>query len=142
MTHKSLTPEYAVSPQIGPDDLEGFKEAGFSTIVCNRPDWEIPPEIGSGPMQEAAEAAGFTFVVNPIAGGQLTPDNVSVQRAAMDDSDGPVLAYCASGNRSTIVWAFTMAGTIPTAELIATAERAGYSLGGLADLLERFAEGA
>ena len=41
---------------------------------------------------------------------------------------GPVLAYCASGNRSSIVWAMSQAGLRPTDELVALAARQGYNL--------------
>ena len=35
-------------------------------------------------------------------------------------ADGPVFAYCASGNRSSVVWALTQAGKVPADDLIAT----------------------
>jgi uncharacterized protein (TIGR01244 family) len=38
------------------------------------------------------------------------------------------VAYCASGNRSTVVWALGMAGSLPTDELIARGEKWGYQL--------------
>ena len=43
-------------------------------------------------------------------------------------ADGPVFAYCASGNRSSVVWALTQAGKVPADDLIATAARWGYNL--------------
>ncbi len=79
-------------------------------------------------MQAAAEALGLAFVANPVIGGALTMENVTAQAQAMAAAGGPVFAYCASGNRCSIVWALTQAGRRPADELIATAARFGYQL--------------
>jgi uncharacterized protein (TIGR01244 family) len=47
---------------------------------------------------------------------------------ALENASGPVFAYCASGNRSTIVWGLSQAGKVDTPELIQAAARAGYNL--------------
>jgi uncharacterized protein (TIGR01244 family) len=90
-------------------------------------------------MQTAAEALGLTFVINPVIGGALTLDNVLAQKAALESAGGPVLAYCASGNRSSVVWALAHAGTRPTDELIAIPARFGYQLEGLRGQIEALA---
>jgi uncharacterized protein (TIGR01244 family) len=90
-------------------------------------------------MQRAAEAAGLAFVVNPVIGGALTMDNVTVQRAAIEAASGPVLAYCASGNRSSVVWALALAGTRPTDDLIGLPGRFGYQLEHLRGQIEALA---
>ncbi|TVS02552.1 MAG: TIGR01244 family phosphatase [Rhodobacteraceae bacterium] len=128
MEIRPLTDSYAVSPQITPEDVAAIAEAGYTTVVCNRPDGEIPPEVQSHAIRAAVEAAGLRFVENPVVGGAITLDNVSDQARAMNDSAGPVLAYCASGNRSSIVWALSQAGKQPTDELIAIPARFGYAL--------------
>lgn len=128
MEIRSLTDSYAVSPQITPEDVSAIAEAGFTTVVCNRPDGEIPQDLHADAIRAAVEAAGLRFVENPVIGGAITLDNVSEQSRAMTDSTGPVLAYCASGNRSSIVWALAQAGKRPTDELIAIPARYGYAL--------------
>lgn len=128
MEIRALTPTYAVSPQIAPEDLAAIKAAGYVTVIDNRPDAEIPPHLQSGAMRAAVEAAGLHFVANPVVGGALTEGNVTAQREAIAASEGPVLAYCASGNRSSIVWALAHAGTAPADDLIAIPARFGYDL--------------
>jgi len=128
MDLRTLTPTYAVSPQIMPEDLAAIKAAGFTTIIDNRPDGEIPPALHTSVMQTAAEALGLTFVANPVIGGAMTMDNVAAQRAAIAASPGPVFAYCASGNRSSIVWALAQADKMPADDLIGAAAQYGYSL--------------
>ena len=139
MDIRSLTDSYAVSPQISLGDLTAIKAAGFTTIIDNRPDGEIPAELHAGAMKTAAEALGLTFVINPVIGGALTLDNVLAQKAALDGASGPVLAYCASGNRSSMVWALAQAGKRPTDELIALPSRFGYQLEGLRSQIEALA---
>ncbi|MDE3029426.1 MAG: TIGR01244 family phosphatase, partial [Paracoccaceae bacterium] len=41
MEIRALTPDYAVSPQIEPADVAAIKAAGYTTVICNRPDREI-----------------------------------------------------------------------------------------------------
>jgi len=128
MDIRPLTERYAVSPQIAPGDLVAIKAAGYTTVIDNRPDTEITPDLQAQTMRAAADALGLVFVVNPVIGGALTMENVTVQRAAIAATSGPVLAYCASGNRSSVVWALSQAGTRPTEELIGLPARFGYQL--------------
>lgn len=127
MDIRKLTETYAVSPQIGPDDLAAVKAAGFVRVICNRPDAEIPPEMQSEVIRKGAEALGLGFDYIPITPGQFDEGLVARQKAAMSAA-GPVFAYCASGNRCTVVWALTQAGTASADTLIGTAARAGYNL--------------
>jgi uncharacterized protein (TIGR01244 family) len=141
MDIRSLTPDYAVSRQIDMSDLPAINEAGYTTVIDNRPDGEIPPHLHTEAMRAAAQATGLTFVVNPVIGGALTMANVQAQAAAIAEATGPVLAYCASGNRSSICWALSQAGTRPTDELIGLPARHGYNLEGLRPQIEALARG-
>ncbi len=140
MDIRRLTPDYAVSPQIAVEDLAAVKAAGFTTVIDNRPDAEIPADLHTPAMQAAAEALGLRFIANPVIGGALTRENVQAQAAAMAGSPGPVFAYCASGNRCSIVWALTQAGSRPADELIGIPARFGYNLEHLRPQLEVMAE--
>ncbi|QYK39993.1 MAG: TIGR01244 family phosphatase [Paracoccaceae bacterium] len=142
MDIRQITPDYAVSPQIAPEDLPAIAAQGFTTVIDNRPDGEIPPDWHTAAMRAAAEAAGLTFVANPVIGGALTMANVTAQAAAIAAASGPVLAYCASGNRSSIVWALAHAGKLPTDDLIGLPARHGYQLEGLRAQIDALAAGA
>ncbi|KFI30294.1 TIGR01244 family protein [Haematobacter massiliensis] len=139
MDIRALTDDYAVSPQIDPSDIPAIKEAGYTTVISNRPDGENPPELRNDEMRRAVEAAGLIFVENPVIGGALTEDNVTAQAAARDAATGPVLAYCASGNRSSIMWALTEAGNLATDDIIATPSRYGYNLEPVRGLIDALA---
>lgn len=141
MDIRAITPDYAVSPQIEPGDLPALKAAGYVTVIDNRPDGEIPPHLHTAEMRKAAEALGLTFVANPVVGGAMTMDNVTAQGAAIAASPGPVLAYCASGNRSSVVWALSQAGDRPVDELVGLPARFGYQLDHLRPQIEALAKG-
>lgn len=142
MDIRALTPDYAVSPQIALADLAAIKAAGYTTIINNRPDGEIPDALHSEKMRVAAESLGLRFVENPVIGGALTLENVQLQAEVIAAAKGPVFAYCASGNRSSIVWALTQAGKRPTEELISTPAKFGYNLEHLREQLNSFARSA
>lgn len=142
MHYNSLTAEYAVAPQIDPADMAGLAEAGFTTILCNRPDVEVPGPFQAEAMRAAAQAAGLAFVDNPFTHGQLTEDLLSRQAETLASASGPVLAYCASGTRCTILWLLLQARAGADIDAaLGAAERAGYQLGGLRPQLQSMAAG-
>ena len=128
MDIRALTPDYAVSPQIDLADLAAIKAAGFTTVIDNRPDSEIAAPLHAAQMKATAEALGLTFVINPVLPGDFSDTVLSIQRAAVKAANGPVFAYCASGNRCSCVWALMQAGEKPTDDLIAVPAKFGYNL--------------
>ncbi|MGE4327509.1 MAG: sulfur transferase domain-containing protein, partial [Pseudodonghicola sp.] len=55
------------------------------------------------------------------------------------DATGPVLGYCRTGTRSTVIWALGQAGTLPVDEILEKASAAGYQLDHLRPALEALA---
>ncbi|WP_422072721.1 TIGR01244 family sulfur transferase [Tranquillimonas rosea] len=136
MEIRTITPAYAVSPQITPEDVPALAEAGYKVIICNRPDSEVGPDENAAAVRAAAEAAGLAFHDNPVVNGALTEDNVTTQGKVLSEAGGPVFAYCRSGTRCTIVWALSQAEHASPDDLIETAGRAGYDIAGLRPQLE------
>ena len=131
MDIRNIASNYSVSPQILPTDVAAIKAAGFTTVLCNRPDEEVPSDIGSDAMRKEVEAAGLRFVFNPVTHQSLNAEMVKVQMSTIEQSRGPVLAYCASGTRSSIVWSLGSAKSMPVDAIIEATARAGYDLQGL-----------
>ena len=138
MDLRQLTPDLAVSPQILPEDLPALAEAGFRVLINNRPDAEVGPAENDAAMRAAAAAAGMEYHLNPFTPGQITPEMIAAQTAALA-SPGPKVAYCRSGNRSTVLWALSRAGLEPADGLIQTAAQAGYDISGMRPLIESLA---
>ncbi|TKZ21339.1 TIGR01244 family phosphatase [Shimia litoralis] len=139
MDIRQITPRYFVSPQISAEDIPAVVAAGISTVICNRPDAEIPPSHHALALKATAEAAGLTFVVNPLTHDTMTPDRLALQRDTLEQSDGKVLAYCASGTRSTVAWCLGHAKSIPVDDILGAAQSGGYALDALRPTLEQIA---
>lgn len=138
MDLRDITPELSVSPQIRPEDLPDLAAQGFRVLINNRPDAEVDADEDGAAMQAAAEAAGIAYRAIPFVPGQVTQAMVDAQAEALA-LPGRKLAYCRSGNRSTVLWALTEAGRVPTEVLLQTAARAGYDLSGVRPMIEALA---
>ncbi|MTH79324.1 TIGR01244 family sulfur transferase [Paracoccus aestuariivivens] len=138
MDLRPLTPELSVSPQIRPEDLPALVADGFRVLINNRPDAEVGPDEDSVAMRAAAEAAGMDYREIPFVPGHVTPEMVEAQAEALA-LPGRKIAYCRSGNRSTVLWALSRAGTEPTADLLEAAAKAGYDLSGVRPLIDSLA---
>ena len=126
----------SVAPrQIVLADLPGLAAAGIRLLVNNRPDGEEPGQPGSAEIEAAARAAGLDYRHIPIAGG-FPADRVEAMARALEQ--GPVLAFCRSGTRSTWLWALARRSRGTDAEtLIGQAAAAGYDLSPLSRHLAR-----
>lgn len=138
MDLRQLSPDLAVSAQITPEDVPLLAEAGFKVLVTNRPDAEIGPEIDHTAMAAAAEAAGMRHYYLPFTPGQITPDLIA-GFAEATEGEKPVIAYCRSGHRCTVLWALTQAGKRPEQEILQTATEAGYDLSPVIPLIQSLA---
>ncbi len=140
MDIRHLSPTYAVSPQIAEEDIAAIVQAGFTTIICNRPDEEIPPSHHASIIQAAAVDSGLAFVIIPVTHHGLNMDMIAEQKEALDASSGPTLAYCASGTRSSIVWALGQASDMSADEILTATANAGYDLAGMRPQLNALAK--
>jgi len=131
MDIKTITDSYAVSAQIDPSDMAAIAEAGFKTVICNRPDSEIPADLQSTAMALAAQAAGLEYVSNPVTRPTINAETVGAQADLIAAANGPVLAYCGSGTRSSVLWSLGRVGKDSADDILAATSRAGYDLSGL-----------
>jgi uncharacterized protein (TIGR01244 family) len=135
-----ITPEYSVAAQIAVSDVGEIAAAGFKSLICNRPDGEIESDLYAQVMEAEALKHGLEFTNNPISNSGMTMDNLASQADAISSANGPVFAYCRSGTRCTICWAFINAGHKPISDIVELAASAGYDLSKLRPQLEAMAE--
>ena len=139
MDIRQITPDYFVAPQLDPADMLEIAAAGITTIICNRPDAEVPPAYQADAIEAAAVAAGLAFHRLPLTHTTMTPDNVQRHAAMIAGSDGPTLAYCASGTRSTVVWTLGHAKAMGVDAVLNAARAGGYNLDNIRPTLEAIA---
>ena len=134
-----LSPYYSVAPQISEADISSVVSAGFKAIICNRPDYENSKDLHIAVIKAAALEAGLEFAENVFDGSTFGSDKIAIQTDLMQKLQNPVLAYCTSGARSAVVWAFANAGIIEVDKILATIREAGYQLDHLQDQLKQLA---
>jgi len=99
------TEHFATAPQLDPEHMAAIAAHGFKTVINNRPDMEGgPAQPTSAQMQSAAVAAGLTYHYLPVVSGAITPEQVAQMAELVEAAEGPVLAFCRSGARSTQLW--------------------------------------
>ncbi|MDO7737859.1 MAG: TIGR01244 family sulfur transferase [Planktomarina temperata] len=139
MQINTLSDDYSVSPQIEVSDVLSIMQAGFKSVICNRPDQENPEPRQIEAIKAAVEAAGMEFAENVFDPSSFGPDKIERQAELLAQLPSPVFAYCASGNRCSIVWAFAQAGRIATDTILDATTQAGYQLAHLRPQLEMLA---
>ena len=131
MDLRRLTDEFTVSPQIETEHVHGIAGAGFRSVLCNRPDGEEAGQCAYDRIAEAARAEGMETRSVPIVSGMITPESLEEFRAALKELPKPILAYCRTGTRCTMLWAITQHGVMDDAEIERRAAEAGYDVSGL-----------
>ena len=131
MDPRTLSPQFAVSPQITPQDIPALKAQGYRAIIANRPDGEGADQPTFAEIETAAHAAGMQARYIPISGGMVGDDDVEAFRSALRGMPGPVLAYCRSGTRSATLWSLAQADDMPLPQILAATSTAGYDLSGV-----------
>ncbi len=134
---RQLTARVYASPQIGLDDVAEAARAGFGLIINNRPEGESDDQVPGEDIAAAAAAAGLGYVTIPVTHAGFSEWQVKAMAQALASTDKPVLAYCRSGTRSTLLWALAEAsgGTSPHS-LAANAAQAGYDLNPVRAMLD------
>jgi uncharacterized protein (TIGR01244 family) len=100
MDTNKINPEFSTGGPVKPSDLADLKTAGYSDVICTRPDDEEPGQTSFATIRAAAEAAGLKAHHVPIKPGQATDADVAAFGAALDGAKGKVHAYCKSGGRA------------------------------------------
>lgn len=128
MNIKKIHSQLSVSEQIVAADVQAIAQQGFKSIICNRPDGEVPNQPSAAEIEAQALAAGLVFRHQPVETGKVSPEQGMAFGQLLQELPQPVLAYCRSGTRSTTLWALAQPASVATADIVATAAQAGYDL--------------
>jgi uncharacterized protein (TIGR01244 family) len=132
----------AVAGQLEPDDMKDIAAAGYVAVVNNRPDGEATfGQPRTADLQAAAEAAGLVFLDLPFSGPRATPEQVRAFADLLAERPGPVVAYCKSGMRSSLLWgAAAIAGGRSLEDVLAAALRARQNLEPVSETMAALAQ--
>ena len=134
---RKLTDSIYASPQISLEDVAEAAAMGIKLIINNRPEGESDDQVPGAEIEAAARAAGIDYVAIPVTHAGFSEPQVVAMAKALDEAEGPVLAYCRSGTRSTLLWALSEAsqGGDPDA-LTNMAAKAGYDVSPVRPLMD------
>jgi len=108
-----LEPDIAVAPQLVEADFADIAARGFRTVVNNRPDGEAPDQLPNTQAAAAAHRHGLEFRYHPVRNLNVIDDEVVDTFARlMEDLPGPIVFYCGTGARCTILWTLAAAGRL------------------------------
>ena len=140
---RQLSSGVFASPQIGLAEVAEAKSLGVALIINNRPEGESEDQVPGAEIAAAAQASGIDYLAIPVTHAGFSANQVSAMAAALGAAQGPVLAYCRSGTRSTLLWALAeaQAGGDPDA-LANLAAKAGYDLGPVRPMMDMLRPGA
>lgn len=106
---QQLSADVTVAPQLDPEAMAWAAQAGFKSVINNRPDFEAgPDQPTSAQMELAAKAAGLAYAYLPVDPSVQTPQEIARFAQLLKDMPKPVLAFCRSGNRSTRLYKATL----------------------------------
>lgn len=137
---RRLTENVMVSPQLALEDIATAAAAGVAMIVNNRPDGEDPDAPQGEDIASAAAAAGLNYVAIPIGHSGFSEPQVNAMLAALEQAEGPILAYCRSGTRSTLLWALAAAKQgVEPGTIARTAAQAAYDVSPIRAMIDMLA---
>lgn len=132
MDIRKIDDTISVAPQITVQDVAEIARQGFKTLVANRPDREELGQPSMADIEAAAREHGLNWVYMPVESGNITDQDIDAFAPMIRDADKPVLAFCRSGTRCTVLWALSAVRDTSAQEVFSKARNAGYDISGLA----------
>lgn len=95
----------SVSQQLQPQDMQRLADAGFRSVINNRPDFEGGPAQPLGrDLEAAARAAGLEYRHLPVPPAGHTDGQAREMAQLVESLPRPVLAFCRSGRRGAALY--------------------------------------
>lgn len=133
-----ITPDFAVTGELQEPDFAEIAAQGFKAVINNRPDGEAPGQPTAREQEEIARKHGLDYAHVPATTQTIFTDEVvSAMEKALNSVEGPVLAHCKSGMRSTVLWAVASARSKPVSEVVAALEQSPFDMSFLEEELEK-----
>ncbi|MCJ2184777.1 TIGR01244 family sulfur transferase [Novosphingobium sp. 1949] len=140
---RKITDSMYASPQIATSAVQEAKALGVALIINNRPEGEGDDQTPGSEIEAAARAEGIDYVAIPVSHAGFSQGQVDAMAKALDTAGGPVLAYCRSGTRSTLLWSLAKAKAGENPGVIAAmAAAAGYDISPIRQLVDMLAADA
>lgn len=108
---RAIAPDVCVAPQLTPAAMAEAAQAGFKSVVNNRPDFEHgPDQPTNAQIEAAARAAGLEYRYLPVDSAYQSPEEIAAMAKLLAELPRPLLMFCRSGARSTRLYLSATAG--------------------------------
>ncbi|WP_375671135.1 TIGR01244 family sulfur transferase [Bartonella sp. SD1336NMGDW] len=100
MNLQQIEPDIFISAQISIENIKTLAQAGFKTIICNRPDHEELHQPDFSSIKTVANEYGIKAYHIPISPPTIEQSAVEAMQTILKTASLPLLAYCHQGARS------------------------------------------
>jgi uncharacterized protein (TIGR01244 family) len=102
----ALSADVCAAPQLTPQAMAAAAQAGFKSVINNRPDFEGGlDQPTTTAIEQAALAAGLAYRFLPVSGGYQSPEEIAACAKLLAELPRPILMFCRSGARSARLFA-------------------------------------
>lgn len=99
-----LAPDLWICGQLQAADFPAVVAKGFRTVINARPDREAPDQPATDVLALAAAKAGVVYEYLPVIPSQISPQDVEKFAQHVKELPKPILAFCRTGNRCSLLW--------------------------------------
>ncbi|PIT68993.1 TIGR01244 family sulfur transferase [Bartonella tribocorum] len=100
MNLQQIDPDIFIGAQISTEDIKTLAEAGFKTIICNRPDHEEPHQPDFSSIKTVANNYDIKAYHIPISPPTIEKSDIETMQTILKTASLPLFAYCHRGTRS------------------------------------------
>ena len=134
---KRIYKNFYAAHQIQAKDIAQIKQEKFEYVLCNRPDNEVQDQPSAEVIKSECLANGIEFLHLPISPGDFNLEVIMETEKVLKTAK-KTLAYCRTGTRSTMLWAFAKTKDLEVDEVLKITDHSGYNFQHLKELLETY----
>ena len=134
---KIIYENFYAANQIQAKDIAQLKQEKFECVLCNRPDNEEQDQPSVEMIKSQCLANGIEFLHLPISPGDFNLEVIMETEKVLKTAK-KTLAYCRTGTRSTMLWAFAKTKDLEVDEVLKITDHSGYNFQHLKELLETY----
>ena len=101
---KTLNAQVSVAGQMTTDKFQQLIQAGFKSVIVNRPDQEQDNTVSVAQLRQIAEQSQVSVIYQPILSGKISQTDVTEFAKYYNELTKPILMICRSGSRSSILF--------------------------------------
>ena len=105
MNIRTINHHFSVSGPLTKDDFYTLAQAGVTTLINGRPDFEEPNQVPDAMLRVWARTAGLKYEFLPVVSGNYSKQDVAEFGRILLGAKGRVHAICRTGTRVLHLWA-------------------------------------